>query len=191
MSSSARDSQSPPITMRPALSSHEDLVPSPWVQRWSTMVSPGQSVLDVACGKGRHVRWFHERGAAVTGVDIDAVATKPLVGMAEIVIADLENGPWPFAGREFDAVVVTNYLWRPLVPQLLQSLAPGGLLIYETFGQLQPQFGRPKNPAFLLERMELIEFTRSLKVLAYEDLMLDDPPRHVQRVAALRDAAAR
>jgi SAM-dependent methyltransferase len=167
------------------VAAHDTPTPSPWVQRWSTLIQPQATVLDVACGRGRHVRWFHSRGARVTGVDIDAQATAPLREMAEIVVADLEQGAWPLAGRQFDAVIVTNYLWRPLVPSLLSSLAPGGLLVYETFGHQQAQFGRPSNPDFLLTRMELIAFTQTLRVLAYEDLVLDDPQRHVQRVAAV------
>ena len=84
-------------------------------------------------------------------------------------MADLENGPWPLAGERFDAVVVTNYLWRPLMPSLLASLADGGVLIYETFALGNEAFGRPSNPDFLLRPGELLRCCRGLHVVAYED----------------------
>ena len=112
---------------------HDALAPSPWVQRWTVLVPAGAQVLDVACGRGRHVRWFAERGCRVTGVDRDAEALAPLAGIAHTVVADIEHGPWPLPGRRFDAVVVTNYLWRPLLPLIVDSVADGGVLIYETF----------------------------------------------------------
>src|SRR5437868_11513859 len=114
--------------------------PSAWVRRWSHLVAPGGVVLDVACGQGRHARWFHERNHALVLVDrsqsaIESIAAAIPAEDCEAVVADIEMGPWPFAGRQFDAVIVTNYLWRPLLPTLLDSLAPGGVLIYETFTQ--------------------------------------------------------
>src|SRR5205085_2853262 len=101
---------------------------SPWIQRWSHLVPGGGSVLDVASGRGRHARWFARRGHPVTAVDRDAEALATLQGVAETITADLENAPWPLPGRQFAAVTVTNYLWRPLFPQLLASVAPGGVL---------------------------------------------------------------
>ena len=115
--------------------SHGTQAASAWVRRWSHLVPLDARVLDVACGSGRHVRWFAQRGCCVTGVDRDGVAVEPLTTIAEIVVADIESGQWPFAGRTFDAVVVTNYLWRERLPDLLASVAPGGVLIYETFGR--------------------------------------------------------
>jgi SAM-dependent methyltransferase len=160
--------------------------PSPWVRRWSHLVAPHASVLDVACGSGRHARWFAGRGCRVTGVDRDATAVEPLRDLAEIVVADIENGPWPLSGRRFDAVVVTNYLWRPLLPTLLGSVADGGVLIYETFADGQQRVGRPANPDFLLKPGELLGAVQGLRVVAYEDGFLDPPPRYVQRIAAVR-----
>ena len=116
---------------------------SAWVQRWSHLVQPGASVLDLACGAGRHVRWFAQRGCRVTAVDRDAPALGALSGMAEIILADLEAAAWPLAERRFDAIVVTNYLWRPLWPALLAGLAEGGVLIYETFSAGHERIGRP------------------------------------------------
>jgi SAM-dependent methyltransferase len=158
---------------------------SPWVERWSPLVAPGASLLDVACGSGRHLRWFAARGARVTGVDRDAAAVEPLRTLGEIVVADIESGPWPFDGRRFDAVVVTNYLWRALLPRIVDSLAPGGVLIYETFAIGNERHGRPSNPDFLLRPGELLDATRGLQTLAYEHGFLDGPPRVVQRLCAL------
>ena len=167
--------------------SHQGLAPSRWVQRWASLVAPGGSVLDVACGPGRHLRWFAERGFKGTGVDRDPDALASLQGVCEGVLADIENGPWPLPGRRFDAVVVTNYLWRPLFPVLLDSVADGGVLIYETFGLAQASVGRPSKPDFLLRPGELLQAVAGLRVIAYEDGFLDAPERFVQRIAAVRE----
>jgi SAM-dependent methyltransferase len=161
---------------------------SPWIRRWSHLVPAGASVLDVACGSGRHLRWFAERGASVTGVDRDAAALAPLQGVGELVVADIENGPWPFSGRCFDAVVVTNYLWRPLLPVLLDSVAAGGVLLYETFAAGNETVGRPSRRDFLLQPGELLQLAEgALRVLGYEDGFLGEPDRFVQRLAAVRE----
>lgn len=162
------------------------LAASPWVQRWSHLVPAGATVLDVACGSGRHVRWFAARGARVTGVDRDAAAVEPLRDLAEIVVADIEQGPWPFAGRRFGAVIVTNYLWRALLPVLVDSVADGGLLIYETFADGNQTIGKPSNPNFLLRPGELLHAAAGLRVVAYEDGFADTPERFVQRITAVR-----
>lgn len=106
------------------------------------------------------------------------------------MVADIETGPWPFAGRQFDAVVVTNYLWRPLLPTLLASVAPGGVLIYETFAQGNETVGKPSRPDFLLRPGELLALCRGLRVVAFEDGYQDAPPRFVQRIAAVRQASS-
>jgi SAM-dependent methyltransferase len=141
-------------------------------------------VLDVACGGGRHLRWLASQGFEVTGVDRDAAALASLQTLGRVIVADIESGPWPLAGETFDAVVVTNYLWRPLWPALRASLAPGGVLIYETFAIGNEVFGRPSNPHFLLRPGELLEACRGMLVVAYEDGFLDAPPRRVQRIVA-------
>lgn len=161
--------------------------PSPWVVRWASQLAAGSTVLDVACGSGRHVRWLAERGLRVTGVERDAAALAGLSGLAEVLVADIEAGPWPLTGRQFDAVVVTNYLWRPLLPTLVEAVAPGGLLIYETFGAGHARFGRPSRPDFLLQPGELLRATQGLRVLGYEDGYLEPPPRLVQRICAQRE----
>ena len=104
---------------------HGTEAPSPWIVRWSHLVRPGGRVLDVACGHGRHMRWFAARGHAVTGVDRDPAAIAAVAGFGEGIEADIENGPWPFAGRTFDAVVVTNYLWRARLADIAAAVAPG------------------------------------------------------------------
>jgi SAM-dependent methyltransferase len=163
--------------------------PSPWVERWAPLVAPGGSVLDVAAGSGRHARWFAARGHGVTAVDRDGAAMAPLAGVAEIVVADLEGAPWPLAGRRFDAIVVTNYLWRPMFALLKASLAPGGVLIYETFALGNETVGRPARPDFLLAPGELLGAAAGLRIVAYEDGFLGDPERFVQRLAAVREPA--
>ena len=158
------------------------------MQRWARLIRPGGRVLDLACGSGRHVRWLAARGFAVTAVDRDGAALQPLRGIAQVVVADLEGAPWPLPGARFDALVVTNYLWRPLWPELLAALDAGGVLIYETFAAGQQRIGRPSRPEFLLRHGELLQLARSLRVVGYEDGWLDDPPRCVQRIAAAAGA---
>ncbi|AVO50168.1 SAM-dependent methyltransferase [Melaminivora suipulveris] len=163
--------------------------PSPWIVRWSHLVPAGGSVLDVACGSGRHLRWFFERNHPVVGVDQSPAAIKFAATLGEAIQADIEGGPWPLTGRRFDAVVVTNYLWRPLLPTLVASVAPGGALLYETFAQGQETVGRPARADFLLAPGELLRACEGLRVVAFEDGFLDAPPRFVQRIAAVRPVA--
>ena len=160
---------------------------SPWIQRWSHLVPAGASVLDVACGGGRHVRWFAQRGCRVTGVDRDEALLAPLRAVGEMIVADIESGPWPFAGRRFDAIVVTNYLWRPVLPAIVDGLAEGGVLLYETFALGNETVGKPSNPNFLLRPGELLAAAQGLRVVAFEDGFLEAPERFVQRLAAARE----
>ncbi len=164
--------------------------PSPWVQRWTHLVPTQGSVLDVACGAGRHLRWFAARGHAVTGVDRDPMAVEAALAAAGsgalVLQADIESDPWPFAGQRFDAVVVTNYLWRALLPTLVDSVAHGGVLIYETFAAGNESVGRPSRPDFLLQPGELLRACEVLHVVAYENGFLDSPARFVQRIVAVR-----
>ena len=160
--------------------------PSEWVQRWARLIAPGASVLDLACGSGRHVHWLAAQGFRVTGVDRDAQALAPLQAVAEVQVADLEApGPWPLAGRRFDAVVVTNYLWRPRFADVLSLLAADSVFIYETFAAGHAALGRPTRADFLLQPGELLERCSALRVVAYEDGRLENPARQVQRIAAL------
>jgi SAM-dependent methyltransferase len=161
-------------------------LPSPWIVQWAGLISPRAAVLDVAAGKGRHSRYLAARGHAVTALDRDigALADDPTI---ESIRADLEDGsPWPLPGRAFGAVVVTNYLHRPLFPALLASVAPGGVLLYETFMEGNEQFGRPSQPEFLLKDGELLELVRGkFSVVAYEARLVSEPRMAmVQRIAA-------
>jgi SAM-dependent methyltransferase len=182
--------------------------PSDWIVRWTPLLAPGARVLDVACGHGRHGRWLAAAGHRVTAIDRDPALLAPLADVAEIIQADLEADPWPLPGRRFDAVVVTNYLWRPLFPALKEAVAPGGLLIYETFAQAHAALGRPRRPEFLLAPGELVDVLRApgatleqavstcenWQVIAFEEGRLpargDSLEREVQRIVARRGGAA-
>lgn len=164
--------------------------PSTWVLRFAAQLPPASRVLDLACGSGRHAKALITRGHKVTAVDKDGAALANLPVVAERVPADLETRPWPLAGRTFDLVLVTHYLWRPLLPHILASVAPGGWLIYETFAAGNETIGRPSNPDFLLRPGELLDLVAgTLRVVAYEDGYLDAPPRYIQRIAAVRPPA--
>ncbi len=183
--------------------------PSDWLLRWSHLIGPDLAshdaahssahVLDLACGHGRHSRWLAARGCQVTALDRDPAALASLAdlcaptdpeqtwaGRVRTVLADLENAPWPLPGQRFDAVLVTNYLWRPLWPDLLASLRPGAVLIVETFAHSQARIGRPSRPEFLLQSGELLRLCQGLQVVAYEDGWLPEPARFVQRICAVR-----
>jgi len=173
--------------------SHLVSAPSPWITRFAALVPAGARVLDVAAGSGRHARFFAARGARVVAVDIDADALATLADIPGVTIrvADLEGGAWPFAGASFDAIVVTNYLHRPLLSHLLATLAPDSVLLYETFAVGNEAFGRPSRPAFLLREDELLDaFRERLMIVAFEQGVIDEDGRTaaVQRIAAVRRA---
>jgi SAM-dependent methyltransferase len=160
---------------------------SNWVARWSHLLPAGCAVLDLACGHGRHMRHFAELGHPVTGVDRNPEAIAAVSPLGEAVCADIENGLWPLAGRSFGGVVVTNYLWRPLWPHILDSLAPNGVLIYETFSAGNETVGKPSRPDFLLHPAELLAVCQDLRVVAFEEGFLAQPDRFVQRIVAVRE----
>jgi SAM-dependent methyltransferase len=170
---------------------HRDTdLPSAWVERWAPLIASGGRVLDVASGGGRHARWLAARGFVVDAIDRDAQALAALAGVDGVTTrcADIENAPWPCERETYAGVVVANYLHRPLFPDLIASLAPHGVLIYETFAAGNERFGRPSNPAFLLTPGELLDAVRGqLRVVAYEDLEVGEPkPAMVQRICAVR-----
>lgn len=163
--------------------------PSSWVRRFAPLVPPGE-VLDLACGSGRHARLFAQLGHPVLAVDRDPLALQAATGPGIVTLAhdlEAEGARWPFAAGRFAGIVVTNYLHRPLMADLAASLAPGGVLIYETFALGNEAFGKPSNPAFLLRPGELLEVAAAagLRVLAYEDGVIQEPrPARVQRLCA-------
>lgn len=171
------------------MSAHGSEAPSAWVRRFSHLVPPGSTVLDVACGAGRHLRWFHGRQHPVVGVDRSPDAIGAALPLGRAVCADIESGPWPFAGETFGCVVVTNYLWRPLLPAIVAAVAPGGVLLYETFAAGNETVGKPSRPDFLLQPGELLAACAGLRVVAYEDGFQDAPARFIQRIAAVRSPA--
>jgi SAM-dependent methyltransferase len=162
---------------------------SSWVMRFAGLVPAGAPVLDVAAGVGRHSRLFLDRGHPVTAIDRDLSRLGNLTGRPGLttVAFDLETGaPWPLGDQRFAGIVVTNYLHRPLFSDIVAAIAPGGVLIYETFARGNERFGEPKNPNFLLKPGELLDAVRGrLRVVAYEDMEIVEPrPAAVQRIAA-------
>lgn len=181
----------PPILPSPRL--HETASPSLWVQRFSSLISPGGRVLDVACGGGRHARFLHSRGHPVTAIDIDLSRVQDLETHPHIecIEYDLEGRSWPLEGRRFAAVIVTNYLWRPLFPHLVDAVDASGVLIYETFARGNARFGRPANPDHLLAPGELLEVVRGrLQIVAYEHGIVETPrPAAIERICAVKAPA--
>lgn len=174
-------------------STHESTtswLPSPWVARFSSLIAPAGKVLDLACGQGRHARFLASRGYSVEAVDRDEAALAALREISGISTrcADLEGGPWPYAGCQFAGIIVTNYLWRPLMPHLMASMDKGSILIYETFMLGNEHFGKPANPAFLLRKDELRHMVhKHLEVIAFEQGEVVEPrPAVVQRLCAVR-----
>ncbi len=166
--------------------------------RWSHLVPCGGTVLDLACGRGRHSRWFATLGHPVVALDrseqalefLAAQPPQPDAATIRTVLADIENHDWPLiendAPQTFDAVVVTNYLWRPLLPTIVASVGSGGVLLYETFADGNASVGKPSRPDFLLQPGELLQACAGLRIVAFEDGFCADPDRFVQRIAALR-----
>lgn len=174
------------------MGSHAALtLPSPWVCRWAPLIPAGGRVLDLAAGEGRHARYLASLGYAVEAVDRDADALARAAAPGIVTRqADLENGPWPYPEAAFQGVVVCNYLWRALLPRIVAALAPGGVLIYETFAAGNERYGRPSNPDFLLRPGELLEAVRGpLQVVAFEEGFVPRPkPAVVQRLCAVNGA---
>lgn len=163
---------------------HHELSPSGWVTRFGTRIPASAQILDVACGAGRHSNWFADRGHRVHAVDREKSAK--LSARIAFKHADIELNEWPFAGQQFDVVVVTNYLFRPLLKTFVESVAPNGWLIYETFAAGNEKFGRPSRPDFLLLPGELLDVVQGrLQVVAYEEGYVETPKTAmVQRIAA-------
>lgn len=167
--------------------------PSPWVVRHVQSIPARGKVLDLACGSGRHARFLAGLGYPVLAVDRDARALAGVSTIKGIMTRqlDLEGEEWPLAGQVFDGIVVTNYLWRPRLPDVLALLAPGGVLIYETFMVGNERFGKPSNPDFLLRPGELLGLCAGMWIVAFEQGEIDQPkPAMVQRICAIESPAA-
>jgi SAM-dependent methyltransferase len=170
--------------------SHGLSEPSAWVTRFSALIPEGGRVLDLACGYGRHARYLAKQGYQVEALDSDAAALATLADVEGVHTrqADIEGGPWPYYAEVFDAIIVTNYLWRPLLPSIVHAVGEGGVLIYETFMSGQERLGRPTNPAFLLRPAELLELVRKrMNVVAFEQGEFGTAqPAMIQRLCAVR-----
>ena len=176
------------------MDSHSSLLPSAWVRRFAPLIQGGGTVLDLACGTGRHSRLLAELGYQVEAVDKNEEALSALAGVSGITTRaiDLEDREWPYGSGQFDGVVVTNYLFRPRLKNLISALKPNGVLIYETFMVGNEQFGKPSNPDFLLRPGELLELVQpKLTVVAFEQGRVDEPKAAVvQRICAISDKDA-
>jgi len=168
------------------------IAPSPWVKHHLPRLAPGSRVLDLACGSGRHARLLAAAGHQVVAVDRDFAAISELQGVAGISARqlDLEGDEWPFAGEHFAGVIVTNYLWRPRLPEICALLDKFGVLIYETFMVGNEVYGKPSNPEFLLRSGELRAVIRAagLSEIAFEEGYTDFPKAAMrQAICAVRE----
>ncbi|MTI08658.1 class I SAM-dependent methyltransferase [Curvivirga aplysinae] len=170
--------------------SHVSMTPLPFIEKWLATDLTGKSVLDYACGAGRHGRLAHERGASVTFVDIDLSNVEDLLSKEKVTLlqADLEEEDrWPLSERQYDVVIVTNYLFRQRLEDIFALVAPGGVIMYQTFANGHEVYGKPSNPNFLLKERELREFCEGFDVLQYEQGKVTIPSDAiVQRLAAKR-----
>ena len=167
--------------------------PSGWVRRFASLIPAGGRVLDLAAGAGRHARILLDMGFTVEAVDRDVVALLPFAGpRCTVRTIDLETGDaWPLGGG-YNGIVVTNYLYRPLLPAIVAALGEGGILIYETFMLGNERFGRPRNPDFLLRPGELLDACAGLAVAAFEQGEVTAPrPAMIQRIAAINGTVGR
>ncbi|MEH6476265.1 MAG: methyltransferase domain-containing protein [Sneathiella sp.] len=161
--------------------------PSPWVKTHYSNIAAGGSVLDLACGSGRHTCFLQEKGYQLTAVDRDITALHETdLSGVNLRQADLEDGPWPFEGELFEGIIVVNYLWRPLFSKLVESLTPGGVLIYDTFCLGNEAYGRPKNPDFLLRPGELKTAFSDLTCLEFNEGLIENPAPAVRQSIVAR-----
>jgi len=181
--------------------------PSSWVVEHAGLIRKGGRVLDLACGGGRHAVWLAAQGYLVDAVDRDPEAIAAMQGIANINadIADLETGNWPATDQRYDVVcddahdgiydgiIVSRYLFRPLLSVLPSMLKPGGVLIYETFMVGNERYGRPSNPDYLLRPDELKSvYAPLLEIRAFEQGEVEEPvPAVMQRICAVKSHDSR
>lgn len=162
--------------------------PSPWIVEHAPLIRNNGQVLDLACGNGRHALWLAKQGYRVDALDRDAKALASMVGMDNINVlnVDIEAGRWPGSGQRYDGIIVSRYLYRPLLSKLAEMLEPGGILIYETFMVGNERYGRPSNPDFLLRTNELLDvYSPLLSIIAFEQGEVETPRLAVtQRLCA-------
>lgn len=177
--------------------------PSKWIERFASLI-PASSrqlpILDLACGSGRHTRYLLGMGHSVLAVDrnsealslIDLGINEDSKNRLETQVLDLEGEVWPLGQSCFSAVIVTNYLYRPRLSELLAAVAPGGIVIYETFAQGNEAFGKPSNPDFLLKPHELLSWVQANKefqIIAFEQgIVTENKPASIQRICAVRSS---
>lgn len=163
--------------------------PSPWMVEYAGCIPKAGRVLDLACGSGRHAIWLAAQGFQVHAVDRDVQATAHMQGMQniQVTIADIESGTWPESDELYDGIVVSRYLFRPLLQKLAAMLKPDGVLIYETFMAGNERYGRPRNPDFLLQPDELSTvYAPLLKIHAFwQGEVAGDVPAVMQRICAI------
>ena len=172
---------------------HAQQTPSAWFVRYAGLIQRDATVLDLACGQGRHSRFFAERGVRATAVDRDAAVLQSLVKTQNVATEcrDLEGNAWPYDSSSFDAIIVCNYLWRPTFASLLATIKPGGVLLYETFMDGNERYGKPSRPDFLLRSNELLTLTQdTFRVIAFEEGDEHDvsgkPLATKQKIAAIK-----
>lgn len=163
--------------------------PSPWIVQHAACIPKAGRVLDLACGSGRHAIWLAAQGYQVEAVDRDVQAVAPMQGMRNInvTISDIETGAWPESQEKYDGIVVSRYLFRPLLAKLATMLKPDGVLIYETFMAGNEHYGRPRNPDFLLKPDELkTVYAPLLEVHAFwQGEVAGEVPAVMQRICAV------
>jgi SAM-dependent methyltransferase len=162
---------------------------SPWIEKYAHQIPLEKPVLDLACGKGRHSLYLLDAGYKVTAVDIDITSISVFQGLdgLSVVQADLEKQSWPFSRDAFSGIVVVNYLWRPLFVDIVAALAPGGLLLYDTFMRGNERYGHPRNPDYLLAPGELQEiFGERLEVIDFFEGYVEEPKSAYRQSIAAR-----
>tara|TARA_B100001142_G_scaffold298109_1_gene321031 strand:+ start:625 stop:1176 length:552 start_codon:yes stop_codon:yes gene_type:complete len=169
---------------------HGNPIVSDWVKKYTVLIPSNTLVLDLACGSGRNTRFLLDRGYSVVALDKDTSQLADISNKQNLrkYKFDLEAGiKFPFHRQEFSGVIVTNYLYRPLFENLINSLSDGGVLIYQTFMVGNEAYGRPRNPKFLLKRNELSDvFDKKLDVIAFEQGYTESPkPAVIQSICAV------